>query len=201
MDNTRRSLNRKCGSCSECCYVLSVGEGILIEETQDSESDTNERILVKDVAPDVAIKALHHVGYQISSFNKPKYEKCQHQKFGSRSCGIYPTRPQACQKYTCAWLEGLGSSSDRPDESGVVFTYEETILGPTLLGLESRAGQATRHNSIVLKALEVANRANIAVIVGGKEKRTILRVPPGKEHKAQMALMEAKKANLNLDRG
>ncbi len=37
-------------------------------------------------------------------------------------CGIYPTRPKACATYKCAWLEGLGPDSARPDRSGLLLT-------------------------------------------------------------------------------
>jgi hypothetical protein len=131
-------LTRKCGSCSACCYVMAVSEGTII---QDGENVTN-----------------------VESFSKPKYEKCQHQKLGSRCCRIYEIRPKACVNFTCAWLQGLGSKKDRPDLSGIVFTQEDTILGQTLLGLETRPGLATPQHPVVQLALQTADKFDLGVV-------------------------------------
>lgn len=37
-------------------------------------------------------------------------------------CGIYQSRPHACSRYNCSWIEGLGDDEARPDKSGVLCT-------------------------------------------------------------------------------
>jgi hypothetical protein len=152
---------------------MAVSEGTII---QDGENVTN-----------------------VESFSKPKYEKCQHQKLGSRCCRIYEIRPKACVNFTCAWLQGLGSKKDRPDLSGIVFTQEDTILGQTLLGLETRPGLATPQHPVVQLALQTADKFDLGVIIGGVEKRNILRIPRGKEAKVALALQVATGMNLGLN--
>ena len=44
-------------------------------------------------------------------------------------CSIYATRPEACKKFACIWLNGLGEESDRPDILGVVMDVEDFHLG------------------------------------------------------------------------
>lgn len=45
-----------------------------------------------------------------------------------KGCGIYEYRPQPCQTYKCAWLEGVGSDEERPDRSKIIVDYEEFAL-------------------------------------------------------------------------
>jgi len=44
-------------------------------------------------------------------------------------CRIYSTRPVACKKFACAWLNGKGEESDRPDILGVMMDIEDIQLG------------------------------------------------------------------------
>ena len=43
-------------------------------------------------------------------------------------CTIYDSRPEACSKFMCVWLYGLGEESDRPDILGVVIVPKEDTL-------------------------------------------------------------------------
>ncbi len=45
---------------------------------------------------------------------------CKHCVQGS-GCGIYATRPIACQEFECGWLVGLGTEEERPDKTQVVM--------------------------------------------------------------------------------
>jgi Fe-S-cluster containining protein len=40
-------------------------------------------------------------------------------------CSIYATRPEACKKYACVWLNGKGEDADRPDILGVIMDIED----------------------------------------------------------------------------
>ena len=44
-------------------------------------------------------------------------------------CTIYATRPDACKKFACVWLNGKGEESDRPDVLGVMMDFEDVRLG------------------------------------------------------------------------
>lgn len=37
-------------------------------------------------------------------------------------CSIYKTRPHACSRYKCAYLNGFGNDQDRPDKTGLLIT-------------------------------------------------------------------------------
>lgn len=167
-------VNRKCGSCSACCYVLSVREGA-------TEVDVEKQEVAEH------------------GFKKPRYTTCPHQKQQSNNCcGIYETRPEPCKTYSCCWLQGLGSNSQRPDKSGIVFSTEVTSLGFTLLGLEVRPGQANWNNHVVQLAYRAAEKGDFGLIVGGKEKRRILRVPEKKRLHVQKLLLEARAQGYDL---
>lgn len=169
-------ITRKCGSCSACCYVLSVREG-------NTEVDVEKQEITEH------------------GFSKPRYTQCVHLKQGNHCCGIYETRPEPCKTYTCAWLHGLGSNAMRPDKSHIVFSLDFTLLGLTLLGLETREGYATEYNPMVQLALKVAHEKNSGLIIGGKVQRRILRIPPGKEGVVEAAILQAKNDGLDLQRG
>ena len=40
-------------------------------------------------------------------------------------CGIYETRPESCRIYNCAWLHGHFADYERPDKTGIVWSFEE----------------------------------------------------------------------------
>lgn len=44
-------------------------------------------------------------------------------------CSIYSTRPLACKKFACIWLNGKGEESDRPDILGVMMDVEDMRIG------------------------------------------------------------------------
>lgn len=45
-----------------------------------------------------------------------------------KRCSIYEIRPQACVRYQCGWIEGLGEDAQRPDQSGVLISaYPESF--------------------------------------------------------------------------
>jgi hypothetical protein len=46
-----------------------------------------------------------------------------------KGCTIYDTRPVACKLFTCAWLNGLGGESLRPDRFGVMILVENINIG------------------------------------------------------------------------
>jgi hypothetical protein len=50
---------------------------------------------------------------------KPAYVLCDHASL--TGCGIYGERPPECAAYTCLWLDGEFSPSDRPDQIGFAF--------------------------------------------------------------------------------
>lgn len=55
-------------------------------------------------------------------------------------CGIYPTRPQSCQLWSCVWLGSDWPDELRPDRCGVVFDTLADLV--TLAGVEQACAQA-----------------------------------------------------------
>lgn len=58
----------------------------------------------------------------LAALNKPINVRCQH--VCAQGCGIYNDRPDACREYRCAWLMGLLPEKFRPDQSGIVWSFE-----------------------------------------------------------------------------
>ena len=160
-----KSLVRKCGDCSACCYVLKVQN---VAPHTDGEDNRELKV-----------------------FDKAEYTRCVHQKpRGTNCCRIYKERPQACSTFACGWLKGLGTQNDRPDKVGVVFTLEQTALGPTLLGLETQKNATKNERPIMQLALRAAQTRNLALIVGNEGSRRIVYAPPGKEVELQKLLAQ-----------
>lgn len=51
----------------------------------------------------------------------------------AKSCSVYNRRPLACEKFQCAWLQGLGSPIDRPDQSGIMVSIYPDPEGDPLI--------------------------------------------------------------------
>jgi hypothetical protein len=51
---------------------------------------------------------------------KPAGKWCTHCKPGKGGCGIYPTRPETCRRFTCRWLEGEFGDEWYPLKSKIV---------------------------------------------------------------------------------
>lgn len=50
-----------------------------------------------------------------------------------RCCSVYANRPKACERFQCAWLQGLGGELDRPDQSGIMVSiYADDTIDPNL---------------------------------------------------------------------
>lgn len=132
----------------------------------------------------------------VAEIQKPRFTRCpQLKQTGStRCCKVYDQKPEACTAYSCAWLLGFGNKIHRPDASGIVFSVEDTILGPSLVGLEVRAGASNSSNNAVQTALALARKNNFGLFVGDKLKRRLLNVPKGKED-AVIKVVEKAKAD------
>lgn len=124
----------------------------------------------------------------VPTIEKERYVECSKLKPGNRRCSIYDSRPGECGSWTCAWLQGLGQTSQRPDRIGVVFSTQMTILGSTLVGMEIRKGCARDNGEAARLGKFVAERMNLGLIMGGKDWRKILRCPPGKELEVKLAM-------------
>jgi len=77
----------------------------------------------------------------VEEIAKPEQERCPHQgKHGKPGCAIYDERPTSCREWRCGWLEGFGTSKDRPDKGGIILDSTLTIGGPTVQAREVWAG-------------------------------------------------------------
>jgi len=59
--------------------------------------------------------------FEVQALNKPQGVWCSHCDKG-KGCKIYETRPEACQKFDCAWLAGVVPEDLKPNETHVVLT-------------------------------------------------------------------------------
>lgn len=70
----------------------------------------------------------------------PAGSPCAHQCASGCDLHGLPTRPLVCQSFQCAWLRGVGSDGDRPDQVGVMFSVNRTPLGNIGMAIEAREG-------------------------------------------------------------
>jgi hypothetical protein len=64
----------------------------------------------------------------VKELKKPGYQTCQHAC--AAGCAIYNHKPPSCTGWKCLWLDGTigGDERRRPDQVGVVFSRQGTIL-------------------------------------------------------------------------
>lgn len=79
--------SRTCGTCTLCCRLLPVHEGIRVLDARTGN------------ARDMRV------------FDKPAMTRCPHQC--SAGCRIYEDRPDSCRLWSCAWLE-MPEAEDLP---------------------------------------------------------------------------------------
>jgi hypothetical protein len=58
----------------------------------------------------------------VREIDKPINTTCRH--VCERGCSIYESRPASCREYDCAWLQGYLPEKHRPDQCGIVWTFE-----------------------------------------------------------------------------
>lgn len=95
---------RKCGTCTLCCRLLPVQEGVHIERA-DAGGLVEQAFALAELLPE---------------FVKAAGEKCKHQC--SKGCRIYENRPLSCRGFECMWLQG--ADVPRPD-------HAHYVIGPT----------------------------------------------------------------------
>ena len=102
--------------------------------------------ILRDIAPGEETRRCAQcdaccVAVAVEEIAKPEQERCDHQtSTGKPGCAIYDERPLSCRVWSCAWLQGFGTSNDRPDKLGLIFDAIETIGGPTIQAREVWAG-------------------------------------------------------------
>lgn len=115
------------------------------------------------------------LGVQQGSFHKPPGQRCPHSVIG-RGCMIYPVRPDVCQSFACAWLEGWGEDRHRPDKSGVVI--QATALGGTERALvqlwEARKGALDKTYGLALTRYWLSAGVPVALAYLGGRRQLVL---------------------------
>lgn len=65
----------------------------------------------------------------ITALGKPACVKCEWQRDGS-GCAIYGQHPDVCRDFKCLWHAGdymVLQPLDKPDDIGIMFTYDPEI--------------------------------------------------------------------------
>jgi Fe-S-cluster containining protein len=105
----------------------------------------------------------------VADLGKPAGTRCRHQAGGDSpacgSCAIYADRPNACQVYRCAWLDGYGPDEHRPDLTGVVSELMFQHGRPFLAALTLVPGRA-RHNRVTRDLVAWWRGQGVAVTIG-----------------------------------
>ncbi len=95
---------------------------------------------------------------------KVAYEVCPHKRpSGGGNCGIYPSRPEECHEFRCAWLRGHGRAEDRPDLCGVMFFGGREEDRPLGFAIELRPNALA--TSAASMASELAHKFPYPIIV------------------------------------
>lgn len=115
---------------------------------------------------------------EIEALDKPAGTPCPHDVGkGTKRCALYgdPSRPQECATFSCAWREGGLPSSMRPDDTGVVVSFQNTKLGASLVMHESTEGAALKPH-----ALPTVSKV---VHLGAKHGAVVFTMSPGGQRK------------------
>ena len=78
----------------------------------------------------------------VAEIAKPAREPCRFLEKQGFRCKIYETRPEACAKYRCTWLRGMGATGDRPNDCGVLIDRRSTQWGVVLVAKSLVPGAA-----------------------------------------------------------
>lgn len=104
-------------------------------------------------------------GLFVTETGKTREDSCQHRS--DAGCGIYETRPDACRRAKCAWLNrdaDVFTGAARPDRIGVFAFGEDTAdYGEVLVVYEARAGAARSPDVRMLVDLIVRRGTTVIV--------------------------------------
>lgn len=104
----------------------------------------------------------------VTEIKKQPRKDCSH--CTSDGCGIYKDRPEACQKFRCAWLMGIGEDIERPDLIGAVSTLHPIDVGETrFVVLYFIIHQNSTSNPEVLKqVIEESVKDGVIVVISNE---------------------------------
>jgi hypothetical protein len=71
--------------------------------------------------------------YSVTGVGRDSTGWCEHCDLG-KGCAIYEARPDVCQYFTCAWLNGTGVEDWRPDRLGVMIDVANVRLTTRVVG-------------------------------------------------------------------
>lgn len=121
-------------------------------------------------------------GLFVTETGKTREESCQHRS--DAGCGIYETRPDACRRAKCAWLNHdspLFTDAARPDRIGVFAFGDDTPdYGKALVVYEARAG-ALESAHVRLLVDQIARTGTTVIVrdLGGRERVIMYRAASG----------------------
>ncbi|WP_432798188.1 hypothetical protein [Poriferisphaera sp. WC338] len=104
---------------------------------------------------------------RIDVLDKPTYQKCEHVCDGG-GCGVYGSRPVACQSFRCLWLLGHLDEGQRPDKLGVMLTVTEHPLTGKAIMFTEVHDEAMVRPEVVAAMREAVARLPIAIMRKGE---------------------------------
>lgn len=115
----------------------------------------------------------------VVELGKPPGKDCEHQVKG-QGCGIYETRPDSCQRYSCAWVsdgaeENLRlTDKDRPENTGIILTIPPEIgpIGPAIHAYV--AVESAHHSYWGRRLIEKLSKRLLVVIIYKNRSRSIV---------------------------
>ena len=112
--------------------------------------------------------------FNVREIGKPEFENCPHEC--ENGCSTYPSRPQSCRDFDCAWLSGfftiagVGANELRPDLTGLVPVFQD---GLSWVLFETRKN--ARYSAVGSKILRHLNLYRDILICHGDETTRIKR--------------------------
>ena len=99
----------------------------------------------------------------IPELNKPGHTVCSHAC--AQGCDVYgtPAKPETCDKFSCAWWNGIGSPADRPDLCGVMLSINDMGVGDYAFAIELREGAARGSGAGMIAAM--AARVPLPIVI------------------------------------
>jgi len=111
----------------------------------------------------------------LETFLKPPGVWCKHCDKG-RGCRLWskPERPNACQTFDCAWLDGNFDQEDRPDKAKLVVEAQQNTLAGTVLLLWGLAPDSLRSSFAEERKRETLLLGYPVLLISYEGARTLL---------------------------
>jgi hypothetical protein len=128
-------------------------------------------------------------------------ENCGYLNKNCTGCSLYEMRPKTCRSFDCSWLQGYGSTDDRPNKNGLLVYEQDINNGHWIIFLETKENAILNSKSIVEDIMNKKNTAGIVVEYGSEDFIGDLTVVKNKDLERAKTMVGEKVGMINEDIG